>query len=244
MKRNKVVFLTMLLAILLTGSMTSNLFAAYEGGYCGNTPDAPKVVYSFLKNFKYEQFYWACASLFTTRNNNYVDRMDFAYYCGHGSPWSIGYYSNCGSSGTSSYINLATAGLYSNKGYGNINLEFIVFHSCKVIPSPLETKKWWQNWVSEPDDIFDGLHMALGFRTNALKATAPGIAEYYGKRMAAKGYVLWEWFNAINAKGRRTQIYDCGIAVIYPTAQYDRYQSTMSVDPPQNHTRLRVWYQK
>lgn len=241
-KLKNIIFYMLVVTLLITGISTKS-YAQYEGGYCGNDPTTPGVVWNFIKHFSYEQYYWACGNQFTYNNNNRVDLMHFAYYCGHGAPWYIGYYSNCAGSGSSSYINLATAGYSSHKGYGDRNLNFIVFHSCKVIPSPIETSNWWQNWVSESDDIFDGLHMALGFRTYSLISTAPGIANFYGTRMAGVNYVLWSWFDAINAKGNHSSGYDYGCAVMYPPAQNDKYNGTMIVDPPENHTWLTAWYQ-
>lgn len=239
----KKLFLVMMTLFIMCFSLSAPSSANIEGGYCGNDPTTPDVVWNFIKHFNYEQFYWACDHQFTHNNNNRVDAMNFAYYCGHGAPWTIGYYSNCAGSGSSSYIDLSTAGSSSHRGYGDTNLNFIVFHSCKVVPSPIETNNWWQNWVSEPDDIFDGLHMVLGFRTSALIATATGIADFYGSRMAGVNYVLWSWFDAIDARGDHSSGYDYGCAVMYPPAEDDKYNGTMVADPSENETWLKVWYQ-
>jgi hypothetical protein len=245
MKKTKNILFGILLITLLIGSITTRLAAQEEGGYAGNDSTAPNVVYNFLRHFDHEQFYWAIKAQFTSNNNNRVDAMDFAYYCGHGAPWKIGYYLNGSGSGASGTINLTTAGSSSHRGYGDTDLEFIVFHSCQVIPSPLEYNDWYSNWVSESDDIFDGMHMALGFRTSTLISTAPGIADYFGRRMADRGryVVLDTWFDAINAEGNHSGGYDYGCAVMYPGADDDIYQGTVIADPPETHTNLRVWYQ-
>ena len=224
------------LSVILGVPVFAHAVDREEGGYCGNDPTTPSVVYSFLKEFNYEQYYWAHPSQFTTNNNNRVDEMDFAYYCGHGAPWYIGTYSGG--------VNLRTAGASSHIGYGNRDLEFIVFHSCKVVPSPREyPTSWWQHWVSESDDIFDGLHQAIGFRTNAAISSAPGIANYFARRVRA-GYTIWpSWFAAINARGiSGRKDLDMGSVVMHPSTEWDSYAS-FAPDPPQSHTNLRIWYQ-
>jgi hypothetical protein len=168
---------------------------------------------------------------FTIWNNAQVDSIYFAYYCGHGSWWHINTYWGP--------IDLETAGGSDNLGYGDTNLEFIAYHSCSVIPSPEEVTNWWGPWISEPDDTFDGLHQALGFRTPAWIASATYIADYYGGRIYNNWSVLWSWFEAIDVEG----IYgECGSVVLYPGTEADTYGFNVP-DPPQNHQSLRIWYQ-
>jgi hypothetical protein len=243
MKRKAILLMTCFVVYLLFSSLSIHGYAWEEGGYCGNDPITPNVVYSFIKHFSYEQYYWGAEHQFTYNNDNRVDAMDFAYYCGHGSPWEIGVYANGAGSGTSAYIDLETAGNSSDKGYGDDDLEFIVFHSCQTIPSPIEFSNWWSPWISEADDIFDGLHQALGFRTNAYKYTADNIADYFGARMAGNNYVWQSWFDAIDAHGDHSGNNDYGAAVMHPDAEFDRYKYSHSPDPPENHGNLLIWYQ-
>ena len=226
---------------LLSLTLCLNAYAWEEGGYCGNDPITPSVVYSFIKHFDYEQYYWSSPSQFTTNNNNRVDAMDFAYYCGHGSPFEIGTWANGSGSGATATVDLRTAGNSSHHGYG-LDLEFIVFHSCQTIPSPLERSNWWWGWTNQ-DGIFDGLHQALGFRTNAWKYTAASIADYFGQKMAARFYVWQSWFAAINVHGDHGNGWDYGAVVMYPPAEYDSYMYSHCADPAPNHTNLRIWYQ-
>lgn len=228
---------------LLILPLGGTAFAWEEGGYCGNDPITPNVVYSFIKHFSYEQYYWGAEHQFTYNNNNRVDAMDFAYYCGHGSPFEINVYTNGAGSGPSTAIDLGSAGYSSHRGYGDNDLEFIVFHSCQTIPSPIETANWWGPWINESDDIFDGLHQALGFRTNAYKYTADGIADFFGSRMAGNNYVWQSWFDAINAKGDHSANHDYGAALMYPPAENDRYKYSHSADASENHGNLKIWYQ-
>ncbi len=241
----------LVVGLFFTLSLSTHASAWEEGGYCGNDPIAPKVVYNFIKHFNYEQYYWANKSMFTNSNNYYVDSVDFAYYCGHGSPFHIGVYSNGAGYGSSTYIDLRSAGSSPHRGYGDRDLEFIVFHSCQTVPSPIERPHDWWAWTTNQSvDIFDGLHQVLGFRTNAMKITADDISNYFGKRMAGNNLVWQSWFDAINAEGYHTgfwwskKLAEFGTAVMHPDAQYDRYKYYHSPDPPANHTKRVIWYMR
>jgi hypothetical protein len=235
----KLCFLTCISITLLCAPC----YAWEEGGYVGDDWDAIGVVWSFIKHFSYEMYVWSAPWNFTHNNNgNYgVDKMDFVYFCNHGSPYHIK--TSNGAGGPGSWVNLGTAGSSSHRGYGNLDLEFIVFHSCQTIPSPIETSNWWSQWISESDDIFDGLHQALGFRTNAYKSTSQNIANFFGSRMAGNNYVWQSWFDAINAHGDHSDNHDFGAALMHPNAEYDRYKYSHCPDPPENHNNLKIWYQ-
>lgn len=203
-----------------------------EGGYAGTMGQGhDTVIYNFLKHFNYEQYYWGYKHQWSTNNNNRVDAMDFAIFAGHGSAWFI--------SLLDGGVSLTTAGSGSHKGYGNVDAEFVAFESCKVVPSPMEKSNWYSNWTSESDDVFDGLHQALGFRTNSYQSTDQKVTDYFGSRIHS-GYAVWQaWFDAINAKAHS---YEHGSAVMHPSADGDTYGSFVT-DPPETSTSLRVWYQ-
>jgi hypothetical protein len=160
-----------------------------------------------------------------------VDAMDFAIFAGHGNRWLI--------AGLDGSVDLSTAGSSSHRGYGDLDVEFVAFESCYVVPSPIEVSNWYSNWTSESDDVFDGLHQALGFHTVSWQSTDQKVTDYFGSRIA-NGYAVWEsWFDAINAKGRSDEH---GSAVMHPSADGDTYASFVS-DPTETHTSLRIWYQ-
>lgn len=203
-----------------------------EGGYVGSKTDgADETVYNFIGHFSWEEYFWATRPMFTTSNDTRVDAMDFAYFCGHGDRWSI-------QMSDGAVVNLGSAGYSSHAGYGR-DLEFIVYHACKVIPSPRETSAWSQPWVTEPDDTFDGLHQALGFRSNASTGTDQNISNYFGSRIHDNAKVWQSWFDAIDRYGRSDEF---GSAVMWPAAENDTYGSVCA-DPPASHTSLRIWYQ-
>ena len=218
-----------LLALLLGGGSGIAQAGDYEeGGYVA--PDGLSCVWNFVRNFSHNQYYYTYDYLFTSSNNSYTDNMDFSYYCGHGSPYWISQYDYS--------TDLSKAGRYSHKGYGNADLEFIAFHSCKVVPGPWERSDWWTPWVNYRG-IFDGLHQALGFRTDAYIASAPDISYDFGRAMRYNGTVWQNWFDSIDDEGYSSEH---GCAVMHPTCVYDSYYS-WAADPPSGHTNLTVWWQ-
>ncbi|MFI3136917.1 MAG: DUF6345 domain-containing protein [Methylococcaceae bacterium] len=220
--------------LLSTFLMTSACYAAVdheEGGYAGTTDQGhDAVVYNFLKHFNYEQYYYSYKHQWSTNNNNRVDAMDFAIFGGHGNRWLI--------AGLDGSVDLSTAGSSSNKGYGDLDAEFIAFESCYVVPSPIEVADWYSNWT-KAGGVFDGLHQAVGFHTVSWQSTDQNVSDYFGSRIASGAAVWQAWFDAINTKGRSDEH---GSAVMYPPADGDTYASFVA-DPAIGHTNLRVWYQ-
>lgn len=257
---NTKITLRIILIIFCILAVNSLVYAAdrKEGGYYGTEDRHRKYVRNFLKHFNYEQYYRSSYSQFTNNNDNYVDAMNLVYFSGHGNGhWRI---QTAGTSGDG-VVDFRSAGYSSNKGYGDKNLEFIVFHACDVIPGPRDVSDWWTPWVKN-GGIFDGLHQALGFRSSCYGLSGPAIASYFGYRMKKDGtdkpsinivyggsagqyqYRVWKtWLNAIRYKGMHFLSWnEYGSAVMYPGAENDTY-SNVSPDPPENHASLKIWYQ-
>lgn len=229
MRRTKAILLT---GLLSTVAASASAVDHEEGGYAGTTDEGhDTVVYNFLKHFNYEQYYYSYKHQWSTNNDNRVDAMDFAIFAGHGNKWRV--------AGIDGSVDLSTAGASSHRGYGDDDAEFVAFESCYVVTSPIETANWYSKWTSESDDVFDGLHQALGFHTVSWQSTDQKVSDFFGSRIAG-GHGVWEsWFDAINAKGKSDEH---GSAVMYPAADGDTYASFVA-DPPQSHTNLRLWYQ-
>ncbi|MEC9487736.1 MAG: DUF6345 domain-containing protein [Prosthecochloris sp.] len=151
-----------LLVLLVLALPFANGYAVdrWEGGYVGSKTegDATTPVWNFIRHFTYNQYYWAEPFQFVSYNNQRVDRMDFSYFVGHGSPWHI----KC----QSTWVDLGSAGSTGQKGWGDSNAEFVTLHACQVVASPLEVADWYSAWTG-PDAVFDGVHQVCGFRTNA-----------------------------------------------------------------------------
>lgn len=225
------VFLFVLLVLLLPARDACSV-DRWEGGYVGSRTegDATTPVWRFISNFNYNQYYWAETFQFDSYNNERVDKMDFSYFVGHGSPWNI----KC----QSTWLNLSSAGSSSNDGWGDYNSEFVTLHACQVVASPLEVADWYSAWTNN-NGVFDGVHQVCGFRTNASMSCDQDISGYFGGRIKSGAAVWQAWFDAIWLYGNGSER---GAAVMYPPCDGDSYAS-FSADPPENHTWLRIWYQ-
>lgn len=228
-------YLNKAIVLAAIASFTSGVAMAVdreEGGYAGTTDEGhDTVVYNFLKHFNYQQYYYSYKHQWSWNNNNRVDAMDFAIFAGHGNKWLI--------AGLDGSVDLTSAGSSSHRGYGDLDAEFVAFESCYVVPSPIEVTNWYSNWTSESDDVFDGLHQAVGFHTVSWQSTDQKVTDYFGPRIR-NGYAVWQsWFDAINAKGKSDEH---GSAVMHPSADGDTYASFVS-DPVETHSSLRLWYQ-
>ncbi|MEW6747292.1 MAG: DUF6345 domain-containing protein [Planctomycetota bacterium] len=203
-----------------------------EGGYAGTRDEGHgEVVYNFLKHFSYEQYYYAAGHQWTWNNDNRVDGVDFGVFAGHGNRWGF----RC-EDGT--WVDLSSAGSWGDLGYGDNDCEFVAFESCRVVPSPIDVTDWYTNWT-KAGAIFDGLHQALGFRSDSTQARDEDITEYFGDRIA-RNYAVWDaWLDAIDREGRSSEY---GCAVMHPDADGDTYRDKCA-DPPRDHTALRCWYQ-
>lgn len=222
--------LTILAAVALPVS------ADRVGGYVYNQGEQRFVdnVYNFIKHFTYEQYYWTQAYEFTSYNNSFVDAMDIAYYSGHGNSWYIGMGPG---SASPQYVYTQYAG-----PWGDNQMEFIVFQSCHVIPGPPDVSNWWSPWVGSGRP-FQGLHQAIGYRTNSYSGN--GISNNYGSRVAACQGMWQAWFAAVNDERSWWMGSDYpGYAsvVLYPGLDNDT-KCYYGVDPPANHTSLRIYYQ-
>lgn len=227
-------------ALLVASASVSPAFAqGEEGGYVYNGGEArfTNNVYNFIKHFSYDQYYWCEANLFTTSNNSYVDNMDFSYYSGHGNNFLMGM-------GPGASTSSVTVG--STTQWGNRDLEFIVFQSCQVVPSPIDRSDWYQPWVGATD-TFQGLHQAIGYRVNSYSGN--GISNNYGGRVRGNQRVWQAWFAAVNDE--RSWWYSTFVSssypgyasvVLYPGLDNDRYYS-FGGDPPAGHSSLRIYYQ-
>jgi hypothetical protein len=85
----------------------------------------------------------------------YVDNVDELLYCGHGWPGGFTFESNQldGSVVPGDVIN----------AWGDYDLEWLALLSCQVLAASSGGQSWAQRWGPS----FDGLHLLLGFETNA-----------------------------------------------------------------------------
>jgi len=91
----------------------------------------------------------------TGLDSTYVDNADIVFYIGHGNGGGFTFESNH-DDGTLSYTDAAGA-------WGDLDLEWLALLSCQVLKHDYNGQTWSQRWGPS----FDGLHLLLGFETNA-----------------------------------------------------------------------------
>lgn len=85
----------------------------------------------------------------------YADNVDLTFYIGHG--YGGGFtFESAKDDGEIYYTD--TIG-----DWGNGDMEWLALTSCQVLKETWNGRKWWARWI--PD--FNGLHIMLGFETNA-----------------------------------------------------------------------------
>ncbi len=198
--------------------------AIEEGGYVAREVNAAiSQVWYFIKNFSYEQYYYAYPFEFTTSDSNYIDNMDIAFFCGHGNHWRVVTKSDC-----CDPVNFCSDPVH----LGDVDLEVLTIYSCSVVPSPLDVgDKWDDCWW----DVFRRLHLIVGFRTTAYASNT--VSDNYADNMKAGYTYIDAWFNALNSV--RSGNFPGYGAVMYVPSQNnydgsadDTYSPYTWVDPP------------
>jgi hypothetical protein len=85
----------------------------------------------------------------------YVDNADIVFYIGHG--YGGGFTFESSHDDGLLYYTDAT------QAWGDLDLEWLALLSCEVLQDTWSGQKWWQRWGPS----FDGMHLLLGFETNA-----------------------------------------------------------------------------
>ncbi|MBN2736055.1 MAG: hypothetical protein JXR70_03680 [Spirochaetales bacterium] len=110
----------------------------------------------------------------------YTDETDITFYVGHGSPNSFTFEDT-----THDDSNLTPAD--ANREWGNRDNEWMVIYSCQVLK-----KSPWK-WAQ----VFDGLHLLLGFHT--LASVNNGFSGAFASNMLDKNMTVRQaWFKAVD----------------------------------------------
>lgn len=133
------------------------------------------------------QYYWGSCPMLAGSDNSYVDSVDLAYIAGHGNASLISM------NGTSCDL--------SHASYGDGDLETIVFHSCKVLQMDSAWRSRWRSGTSDDVRPFNGLHQALGFRTNHNNGLGAGAwtSDEFAENLEDGYSTKTGWYNAVEA---------------------------------------------
>jgi hypothetical protein len=237
MKKTKI-FMVLVLMFCVTAAVHATRF----GGFYGTDwADSIPAVEAFLDEVDEHSGHTTTGptahynSTWDTANNSGVDDFEFTYSCGHGDRWKL--LTNTG------WLDLNGSGFggSSNQGWGDDQCNWILLYSCKVIASQIEVTDWSSVWISQnPYDVMDGVHMIMGFRTNAYKSPTNEVSREYAEYICTGGQVLLKWFHAVWYYSYcQTTSLDKASAVFDPNSQNDTLTSYSS-DPP--NTSLYSWY--
>jgi hypothetical protein len=171
-------------------------------------------------------------------NNTYytgIDYWEFAYVCASGGVWK--FMVNDG------WVDLNDPAFGSgpDQGWGDYHLNWAAFYVGSFLASPLEVEDWWSVWMADnPYDVMDGVHMILGFRTNAYVSPAVSVSTHYADYICSGGEILLKWFHAVwYYSFCQTTSYDKASAVFSPGCQHDTLSSFCTDPPPYT---LYCWY--
>lgn len=120
---------------------------------------------SVMDDEAFKRFHWTGTNAWerdfkhNADHNAMVDNVDEAFYCGHGSGGSFTF------EGDSDDGNLTYTDprISANGDWGDSDLEFLALLSCQVLKQTHDGLSWASRWGPN----FDGLHLLLGFQTNA-----------------------------------------------------------------------------
>ena len=167
--------------------------------------------------------------IFSTRNNDYVDTGDLVYFCGHG-----------GNFGIRDNIYLPDV-----PGWGDKDMEFILFQSCSVIPSPDDVEDWaspW--WEHDGKGIFQGLHIACGLRSKGWAGDLIS-AEKVGAKLRRGLPVIQAWFlgqQEVRTIRGAAEYPSLASALCYPGLDWDTLYD-YGPDPPRDAHWLGIWWE-
>jgi hypothetical protein len=240
MRKTKI-FMVLVLMFCVTVSVQATRFGGLYGTDSGNTRPPVAAFLDTVDNYAGHTrvgptaHYIANWDSSNNAANTGVDDFQFTFTCEHGSPWAI-----TTNNGTCNF-NAYSFGSSNNYGWGDDQVNWIVLYSCQVIRSEIEVADWWSVWMSNnPYDVMDGVHMVLGFRTNAYVSPAVTVSTNYANEICTGGECLLKWFHSVWFFSYcQTSSYDKASAVFEPNSEDDTLTSYSSDPAPYI---LHSWY--
>lgn len=156
--------------------------APYTGGFRDWTNSSPSprpdVRWTWNTNSSWESDFKS-DTITGGNDHTYVDDVDMAFYCGHGSPNTFTFENTYGPTDQSLH--------YSEARWGDRDLEWFALLSCQVMAETSGGLSTAQRWGS----AFDGLHEMMGFHTNAAASGNLGSSlAFYAQGFSTSGYTM------------------------------------------------------
>ena len=119
-------------------------------------------------------------------DSTWIDNTDITFYVGHG---NVGYFTFEDNSHDDSRLDDDDA----TGDWGNKDLEWLALYSCQVLGKGDDGQEPFRNWKQE----FAGLHLLLGFHTNAAARNAFSGA-FASNLVDSNMTLIQAWFDAID----------------------------------------------
>lgn len=156
-----------------------------------------------------KRFFWTGNSAWeddfhSPSDSNWIDNTDITLYTGHGNSNAFTFSDTSHSDGS---IDTNDAEVSSSGDWGDGDLEWLALYSCQVLRLTPDTQSLIR-WTQE----FDGLHILLGFHTNA--GANMNFTGEFADNMLRSPFLWWNdpmkvrvaWFDAVDShqsSGRR-----------------------------------------
>jgi hypothetical protein len=119
-------------------------------------------------------------------DSNWIDNTDITFYVGHG---NVGLFTFEDTAHDDSTLDNDDA----TGDWGDKDLEWLALYSCQVLGRGADGQEPFRNWKQE----FDGLHLLLGFHTNA--AVSNDFSGKFASDMVESNMTVAQaWFDAID----------------------------------------------
>lgn len=153
--------------------------------------------------FTNSQYYWAEPRLFTTQASSFIDSVQVGEVEAHGDWWFFTTYQDWGD-GVNLDSNPAPGGGYGQVNHGKLN--YLLLHGCEIVPSAAEApcpagmpttdnRGWADPWFR----LFQGLHVAVGYRT--IMYINDNVGQAFGTGLRNSQPVITAWANALLTAG-------------------------------------------
>ena len=119
-------------------------------------------------------------------DSQWIDNTDITFFVGHGSVGSFSFEDN--THDDSRLDNNDATG-----DWGDKDLEWLALYSCQVLGKGGDGQEPFRNWKQE----FDGLHLLLGFHTNA-RVSNQFSGKFASNMLSSSTTVRYAWFDAID----------------------------------------------
>ncbi|MBP6680259.1 MAG: hypothetical protein KA166_03650, partial [Saprospiraceae bacterium] len=165
-------------------------------------------------------------------DNNWIDDTDITFYVGHG---GVGFFTFENNTEDDSVLDSDDA----TGDWGDKDLEWLAVYSCQVLGKGDDGQEPFRNWKQE----FDGLHLFLGFHTNA-QVNDNFSGKFASNMLSDDMTVLQAWVDAVDD----TNVGECVVMGVFRQSDgawnyNDHFHGKGSVGPDISGSSIGLgWY--